>query len=106
MATARAGAVSLLVLDAVDKQAEVRCGRGVGERSGREKIGAGFRIGAGVIQRDPAGNLYDAILVDAAGHLHAVARFLKRHVVEQHGLRAGFEGFVEFLLVAYLDLDS
>src|SRR5258708_36423063 len=43
---------SLLVLDGVHKQAEIGGGGGMGERSGGEKIGAGFGIGTSVLERD------------------------------------------------------
>src|SRR5262249_48640322 len=47
---------SLLVLDGVDKQAEIGGGGGMRERAGGEEVGAGFGVGADVFEGDAAGN--------------------------------------------------
>lgn len=57
---------SLLVLDGVHKQTEVRCWRRVGQSAGRKKIRFGLGVGANIFKSDAAGNFDDAIRANLA----------------------------------------
>src|SRR5579859_1025421 len=96
--------LSLRVLDAVYKQAEVRGGGGVGQHTGGKKIGAGFRVGVGIFEGDAAGNFNYTIRPHAARNLHAFRGAFRGQVVEENGFGARSEGFDQFALVADFDL--
>src|SRR5215472_16955679 len=74
--------LSLRVLDAIYKQAEVRLGSRVRQHAGRKKICAGFRVSMGIFKRYPAGDLDDTVRPQAACDLDARCGLLRRHVVQ------------------------
>src|SRR5205823_6091109 len=74
----------------------------VGDGAGGDEIGAGFGVGADVIQRDTSGQLDGSAsgnLANGGGGLGG------RKIVEEEMARAVIEGFAEFSRRANLDFD-
>src|ERR1700733_1237574 len=89
-----------------DAHAEVDGGSGVSERTGGDEVDARFGVFADGVQLNAAGRFngqFESARVDeldGRGHLG------RRHVVEQDGFRAGFDGLLELLAIAHLHLDA
>src|SRR6266481_7096549 len=96
---------SLLVLDGVHKQTEVRRRRRVRQRAGRKKVGAGLGVSANIFECDAPGNFHDAIRTDLARHVNGSFRFYGRHVIQQDRFGAGGKRLPEFAFVANFNLN-
>src|ERR1700740_1350779 len=91
---------SLLVLDGVHKQTEVRRVRRVRQRAGRKKVGAGFGVSANIFKSDAAGNFDDAVGAQFTRKFDGLFCLCRRHVIQQDGFGAGGKRFAQFALVA------